>query len=76
MEFRASAIAAAAVLAVIDQKLTIKALESKMNSVSSSGLVETVSKRNLSFLAGGENHDIANVFYLICLRNMYIHVII
>ncbi|PKU79709.1 cyclin-D3-3-like [Dendrobium catenatum] len=41
VEFRASVIAAAAVLAAIDQKLTIKALESRMKSVSSSGLVET-----------------------------------
>ncbi|KAH0457738.1 hypothetical protein IEQ34_013053 [Dendrobium chrysotoxum] len=42
VEFRASVIAAAAVLAAFDQKLTIKALESRMKSVSSSGgLVET-----------------------------------
>ncbi|XP_020600031.1 cyclin-D5-2-like [Phalaenopsis equestris] len=41
VEFRASVIAAAAVLAATDQNLTIKALESRMKLVSSSGLLET-----------------------------------
>ncbi|KAH0469569.1 hypothetical protein IEQ34_001127 [Dendrobium chrysotoxum] len=43
VEFRASMIAYVAVLAAIDQKLTTKkkVLESRMKSVSSSGLVET-----------------------------------